>query len=88
MTSLSPRTFDVRMAGTLGVAAAVTVAVLLGIHPPGDTALYANGVAFTEHVDGFWVLIHTVGAAAFVAMPVVLWVWVTTLGNPRSRTWG
>lgn len=38
----------------------VTVAAPLGVHPPADTDLYLDGVAFTERVDGFWAVVVAV----------------------------
>ena len=38
------------VAGTVGLVAAVMVAVILGVHPPGSTELYSDGRDFVEHV--------------------------------------
>jgi hypothetical protein len=77
-----------RVAGTVGVALAVGLAVILGIHPPSDTALYDDGVEYVEHVSGYWVTIHLVAALLLVAVPAVVVAWGGTLRKPAARVFG
>lgn len=64
-----------RVAGTVGVSIAVALALILGAHPAGTTALYSDGVEFVEHISPFWVLIHLLAVLAFLGVPLVLSAW-------------
>ncbi len=74
-----------RVIGTLGVVVAVSIAVILCIHPWGSTELYDDGTRFVDHVGAFWVSIHFVGALLFLAVPVVIGGWATTLETPAGH---
>ena len=74
--------------GTFGVVIAVSVAVILGVHPWGSTDLYNDGVEFVDHVGPFWVAIHFVGAMLFLGMPTVIGAWADTLRTPAGQVFG
>lgn len=75
---------QVRIAGTLGLVTFGGLAVVLGVHPPGDSSLYDDGVAFVEHVSAYWMTIHVIGAALFLLVPHVL----STYGGRATTAWG
>jgi hypothetical protein len=77
-----------RLVGTLGVVIAVSVAVILGAHPFGDTELYDDGSKFVDHVGWFWVVIHVVGAVLFLGIPTVMSTWADTLQAPVAQVFG
>jgi hypothetical protein len=90
MEFAGPRSEDVvaarlRVVGTLGVVVAVAIAVILGVHPWGSTGLYDDGTRFVDHVGGFWVAIHFVGAMLFLAVPVVLAAWAERFASPTGH---
>jgi hypothetical protein len=74
--------------GTFGVVIAVSVAVILGVHPWGSTDLYDDGAEFVDHVGPFWVVIHFVGAVLFLGMPTVIGAWADTLRTPAGQVFG
>ena len=76
------------VAGTLGIVIAVLLAAILGIHPPGNTRLYDDGVAFVEHIGPFWIVIHLLGSLVLVGVPAVVWAWGETLHTPAGRVYG
>lgn len=79
---------SVRLIGTIGLGAAVSVAVILGVHPPGDSGLYDDPLEFGEHVSAFWIVIHVVAAVVTLAFPLVLGTWGRMLDSARGRVFG
>jgi hypothetical protein len=77
-----------RVIGTLGVVIAVSVAVILGAHPFGDTELYDDGAEFVDHVGWFWVVIHVVGAVLFLGIPTVMSTWAEMLHTSAGQVFG
>jgi hypothetical protein len=77
-----------RLAGTLGVVIAVSVAGILGLHPFGSTELYDDGSEFVGHVGWFWVTIHIVGAMLFLGIPTVVRAWADTLDTAAGQVFG
>ena len=86
--SIDQATAERRVAGTIGMVVAVVLAVILGIHPPGDTSLYDDGIEFTDHVTGYWIAIHLLAAVAFLAIPVVVLAWGSSFDTPVGRVLG
>ena len=77
-----------RVAGTVGIGVAVGLAVILGIHPPGDTALYDDPIEFVDHVGTYWISLHLVAALLFLGVPTVVGAWGGTLESPVARIFG
>lgn len=77
-----------RAVGTIGLACAVGVAVILGIHPFGSTDLYDDGTQFLEHVGWFWIAIHFVATPLLFGFAPVLWRLATGLTVPAARMVG
>ncbi len=77
-----------RVAGTVGISVAVGLAVILGIHPPGDTALYDDPIEFVDHVGTYWISLHLVAAILFLGVPTVVGAWGGTLESPAARVFG
>jgi hypothetical protein len=77
-----------RVAGTVGVVVAIGLAVVLGIHPPADTALYDDPIEFVDHVGLYWILLHLAAAVLFLALPVAVIAWADTLQSPAARVVG
>lgn len=73
-----------RVAGTIGLVAFGGLAIVLGVHPPGDTALYDDGPAFVEHVSAFWMTIHVVAGVLLLFVPHV----VSTYARRARTPWG
>jgi hypothetical protein len=74
--------------GTFGVVIAVSVAVILGVHPWGSTDLYDDGAEFVDHVGPFWLVIHFVGTVLFFGMPTLIGAWADTLRTPAGQVFG
>ncbi|MGH9119684.1 MAG: hypothetical protein ACRD0A_17965 [Acidimicrobiales bacterium] len=64
------------VAGTLGIVIAVLAAVILGVHPPGSTDLYDDGVEFIDHIGPLWIAIHLLAALVLLGVPAVVAAWV------------
>lgn len=79
---------SLRFAGGIGTVATVAVALVLLVHPFGSTALYDDGQRFLDHVDGFWITLHLVGATILLAFPVVIDTWARALASPEARVAG
>ncbi len=79
---------SIRLIGTIGLVAAIGVAVILGIHPPGDSDLYDDPLEFGEHVGAFWITIHVLAAVVTLAFPLVLATWGRMLDTARARVFG
>jgi len=74
-----------RVAGTLGLVVAISIAVVLGVHPLGSTDLYDDGARFADHVGPFWVTIHFIGALLLLAIPVVIGAWADAFSAAASH---
>ena len=79
---------DTEIAGKVGFAAVVLVAVVLGIHPFGTTSLYDDGEAFLDHVGSFWIVLHIVGTLGLLFFPLIIDRWSRALVTPESRLAG
>lgn len=77
-----------RSVGVIGLACAVGVAVILGIHPLGSTDVYDDGQAFLEHVGWFWVAIHFVATPLLFGLALVIRQWASGLTVPAARVIG
>lgn len=77
-----------RLVGRIGVVAVIGIALVLGIHPFGTTALYADGFEFLDHVNWYWMTLHVVGAILFLGWPPVISSWADGLNNASSRMVG
>ena len=77
-----------RVVGTLGLVVAISIAVVLGVHPLGSTELYDDGVRFTDHVGPFWVSIHFVGGLLLLAIPVIIGAWADTFTAAAPHVFG
>ncbi len=75
-----------RATGTVGLACAIGVAVILGIHPFGSTELYDDGQKFLEHVSPFWIVIHLVATPLLFGFALVLWRTARGMNNPMAAT--
>ena len=77
-----------RAVGTLAMAIAVAIAIILGIHPSGSTDLYDDSARFIEHISVFWMVIYLLAAVALAGLPVVVATWANTLDSPSARVGG
>lgn len=82
------RSQEVRVAGGVGFASVVGVALILAAHPFGTTDLYGDGEAFLDHVGWYWIALHLAAAVLLLVWPAVLAVWTGCLGTVRSRFLG
>lgn len=78
----------VRITGTIGLVSAVAVAVILGVHPPGSTELYDDGVESVGKASLFWITIHVTAALVTLAFPLVVSAWGSGLDTARARVFG
>jgi hypothetical protein len=79
---------ELRTVGAITLWSAVAVALILGVHPPGSTSVYGDGVEFVEHVSPLWIAIHLVGAFVTLAFPLGVTAWGESLTTARGRAWG
>ena len=63
--------------------------MILGIHPPGDTALYDDPIEFVDHhVGAYWISLHLAAAVLLLGIPTAVGAWGTTLNSPGARVFG
>ncbi len=72
------------VAGSVGLALPVLLAVILALHPPASTELYDDGVRFVLHVDGFWVGLHVAAAVVLLGLPLVIGAWADSARTPAG----
>lgn len=79
---------SLRIAGNIGLMATLVLVVVLVVHPFGRTELYDDGVRFSDHIGGFWIVIHVVAVLALIASPLVIGIWARALGTVGARIVG
>ena len=77
-----------RFIGQIGLVGVIGLALILLIHPFGNTDLYDDGFEFLDHVNWFWMVIHVGGAVLFLSWPPVIEAWSRGLEEPRAQVVG
>lgn len=77
-----------RFIGQIGLVGTIGLALVLLVHPFGTSDLYDDGFEFLDHVNWFWMSIHLLGAALFLAWPPTIAAWADGLTDLRARIVG